>query len=75
MHVNSGNRISGVLRGRTRQSHFSFRILPTIPRDYLARRRMFRNISNVLMIVFLSLFIAGVIVYTSDPTFFSFLRH
>jgi len=36
---------------------------------------MFRNISNVLMIVFLSLLIAGVIVYTSDPTSFSFLRH
>jgi len=36
---------------------------------------MFRNISNVLMIVVLSLFIAGVIVYTSDPTSFSFLRH
>jgi hypothetical protein len=29
----------------------------------------------VLMIVMLSLFVAGVIVYTSDPTSFSFLRH
>jgi hypothetical protein len=36
---------------------------------------MFRNISNVLMIVVFSLFIAGVIVYTSGPTSFSFLRH
>jgi hypothetical protein len=30
--------------------------------------------SNVLLIVVLSLLIAGVIVYTSDPTSFSFLR-
>jgi hypothetical protein len=75
MNVNSGNRVSGAVRGRARHSHSSFHLLPTIPRDYLARRRMFRNISNVLMIVVLSLFIAGVIVYTSDPTSFSFLRH
>jgi len=36
---------------------------------------LIRHISNVLMIVMLSLFVAGVIVYTSDPTSFSFLRH
>ncbi len=40
---------------------------PNIPRDYLARRRYFRKISSVLMIVFLSLIVAGFIIYTSNP--------
>ena len=75
MNIHSGNRVSGTLRGRARHSRSYFHLLPTIPRDYLARRRMFRNISNVLMIVFLSLLIAGIIVYTSDPTSFSLFRH
>jgi hypothetical protein len=73
MNVNSGTK-----RSRTRsklQSNPLFRLLPTIPRDYLARRKLFRKISNVVMIVLFSLIIAGVIVYTSDPTSFSFLRH
>jgi hypothetical protein len=69
MNVDSGTRVRGRAHSR------SFHLLPTIPRDYLARRRLFRSISNVLMIVLLSLFVAGVIVYTSDPTSFSFLRH
>jgi len=74
MNVHSGNKVSGTLRAKARHSHRYQHVLPAIPRDYLARRRMFRTISNVLMIVLLSLFIAGVIVYTSDPTSFSFLR-
>jgi len=65
-HSGSGRRAS---RGRF------FRFLPSRRRDYLKRRRLFRHISSVLMIVMLSLFVAGVIVYTSDPTSFSFLRH
>jgi len=40
---------------------------PNVPRDYLARRRYFRKISNVLMIVLLSLIVAGFIIYTSNP--------
>jgi hypothetical protein len=40
---------------------------PAIPRDYFARRRMFRNITDGLMIVLLSLLVAGVIIYTSNP--------
>ncbi|HEU0367709.1 MAG TPA: hypothetical protein VFR42_00760 [Candidatus Acidoferrum sp.] len=72
MNAHSGHRANSAVRGKT---HHSFHFLPAIPRDYLARRRMFRNISNVLMIVLLSLIIAGVIIYTSDPNSFSFLRH
>jgi hypothetical protein len=74
MNINSGSRMTSGMRGRAHHSRSSFHFLPTIPRDYLARRRMFRTISNVLMIVLFSLVIAGVIVYTSDPTSFSFLR-
>jgi len=51
------------------------RFFPRRRHDYLTRRRLIRHISNVLMIVIISLFVAGVIVYTSDPTSFSFLRH
>ena len=67
MHSHSGSR-PRPSRGR------SFRFLPSRRRDYLTRRRLFRHISNVLMIVMLSLFVAGLIIYTSDPTSFSFLR-
>ena len=42
-----------------------------VPRDYLARRRYFRKISNVVMIVLLSLILAGLIIYTSNPGGFS----
>ena len=71
MNAHSVNRANSAVRGK---SHHSFHFLPAIPRDYLGRRRMFRNISNVLMIVLLSLIIAGVIIYTSDSNSFSFLR-
>jgi hypothetical protein len=70
MNVNSGTR----RRGKIQRSN-SFRFFSVIPRDYLARRELFRKISNVMMIVLFSLIIAGIIVYTSDPTSFSFLRH
>jgi len=73
MNVHSGVRQRGSVRQRMLGSKFSF--LPEIPRDYLARRKLFRTISNVLMIVLFSLAIAGVIVYTSDPSSFGFLRH
>jgi hypothetical protein len=42
-----------------------------IPRDYLERRRYFRKISNVLMIVLLSIIVAGFIIYTSNSGGFS----
>jgi hypothetical protein len=74
MNVNSGTKRSRT-RSKLQRSNPLFHLLPTIPHDYLARRKLFRNISNVVMIVLFSLIIAGVIVYTSDPTSFSFLRH
>jgi hypothetical protein len=73
--MNSGTRLRSSTRGRIPHSHSSFHVLPTIPRDYLARRKLFTNISNVLMIVLFSVLIAAIIIYTSDPTSFSFLRH
>ena len=51
---------------RTNHSRFQSRFLfghrwLAIPRDYLERRRYFRKISNVLMIVVLSIIVAGFI--------------
>jgi len=46
-------------------------LFPAIPRDYLARRRRIRNLTNFLLIAVLSLLLAGVIVYTSNPGSFS----
>ena len=74
MKVHSGAR-SRNPHGRHHHSRLTFLSLPTIPHDYLERRRFFRKVSSVLMIVIFSLFIAGVIVYSSDPSSFSFLRH
>ena len=53
---------------RTHNSHslFGYR-WPVLPRDYLHRRRMVRRISNVVMVVILSILVAGVIIYTSNP--------
>jgi hypothetical protein len=48
---------------------------PNIPRDYLSRRRYFRKISSVVMILLLSLILAGFIIYTSDPGGFSSAGH
>jgi hypothetical protein len=53
-------------RAHNSRSLFGYR-WPAIPRDYLLRRRMFRTISNVVMVVILSILLAGVIVYTSNP--------
>lgn len=62
----------------TRSSHsrtlFGHR-WPNIPRDYLSRRRYFRKISNVVMILLLSLILAGFIIYTSNPGGFSSAGH
>jgi len=43
------------------------------PKDYLARRKMFRKISGIVMTALFSLLVAGLIVYWSDPNF-TFLR-
>ena len=46
-------------------------IFPPMPRDYMLRRRRLRAISNVVVITFLSLLLAGAILYTSNPGAFS----
>jgi len=43
---------------------------PAVPRDYLMRRRMFRKISGIVMVLLLSLLVAGVIIYSSNPSGF-----
>ncbi len=56
---------------RTQQSRSFFtQIFRPIPRDYLARRRRYRTVSTTLMILVLSLLLAAVIVYTSNPSSF-----
>jgi hypothetical protein len=44
---------------------------PAVPRDYLARRRWSRKISTIVMIVVLSILVAGVIIYSSNPGSFT----
>ena len=45
--------------------------LPAVPRDYLMRRRMFRKISGIVMVILLSLLVAGAIIYSSNPSGFT----
>ena len=56
---------------RTHQSRSFFtQFFRPIPRDYLERRRWFRRLSTTLMILVLSVLLAAVIVYTSNPSGF-----
>jgi len=57
-------------RANSTLSHFvnQFRGLP---RDYIARRRMSRRITNIVMITVLSFFLSQIIVYASNPGAFS----
>lgn len=48
---------------------------PGLPREHFARRRMIRTIFEVVVIAILSIIVAGIIVYNSDPAGFSTLRH
>lgn len=54
----------------SRSSH-SWGIFPALPRDYIHRRRVMRRISNVIMVVLLSVALAYVIVHFSGPAAFS----
>ena len=56
-------------KSRQSRSFFS-QLFPPIPRDYLARRRWYRTFSTTLMIIVLSVLLAGFIVYTSNPSSF-----
>lgn len=48
------------------RSFFGYR-WPAMPRDYLLRRRMFRRISSIVLVAILSVLVAGLIIYTSNP--------
>lgn len=55
------------------QHEFRSPFSQSAPKDYLARRKMFRKISGIVMTALFSLLVAGLIVYWSDPNF-TFLR-
>jgi hypothetical protein len=57
-----------------RSSH-SWGIFPALPRDYIRRRRAIRRISNVVIVVLLSLAVAYAIVHISGPAPFSAPHH
>jgi hypothetical protein len=66
-------------RGRHRKpmlrfSH-SWGILPSLPRDFIRRRRVVRRISNVVIVVLLSAAVAYAIVHISGPAPFSAPHH
>jgi hypothetical protein len=60
--------------GSKAQHEFRFPFSQSAPQDYLARRKMFRKIFTVLMLVLFSLLAAGAIVYTSNPSGFEIVR-
>jgi len=60
------------MRTKAHHSRFFFGYrLPAVPRDYLLRRRMFRKISGIVVVILLSLLVAGVIIYSSNPSGFT----
>lgn len=52
---------------RMLHSSHSRGFLPSMPRDYLRRRRVIRRISNVVLVVLLSAAVAYAIVHVSGP--------
>lgn len=56
---------------RMLQPSHSRGFLPSMPRDYLRRRRAMRRISNVVMVLLLSAAVAYAIVHVSGPGAFS----
>jgi len=42
-------------------------IFPSLPRDYMRRRRAIRHISNIVLVILLSVALAYVIVHVSGP--------
>jgi len=64
-------RESGRSRKHMLHPSHSWGIFPTLPRDYIRRRRVMRRITNVVMVVLLSAAVAYVIVHFSGPAAFS----
>jgi len=50
-------------------------IFPALPRDYVHRRRAVRRISNVIIVILLSVAVAYAIVHVSGPAAFSAPHH
>ena len=57
-----------------RSSH-SWGIFPSLPRDYVRRRRAVRRISNVVLVILLSAALAYAIVHVSGPGGFTAPHH
>jgi ABC-type uncharacterized transport system permease subunit len=57
-----------------RSSH-SWSLFPALPRDYIRRRRVVRRISNVVIVILLSVAVAYAIVHISGPAPFSAPSH
>ena len=53
------------------RTYHSWGIFPSLPRDYIRRRRVIRRISNVVLVVLLSVAVAYAIVHISGPAAFS----
>ncbi|HWZ96248.1 MAG TPA: hypothetical protein VN025_00650 [Candidatus Dormibacteraeota bacterium] len=54
---------------------YTWGIFPSLPRDYIRRRRVIRRISNVVIVVLLSAAVAYGIVHMSGPAAFSIPHH
>ncbi len=61
-------------RHTMRSSHF-WGIFPSLPHDYVRRRRAVRRISNVVIVVLLSIAVAYAIVHFSGPAGFTAPHH
>ena len=48
------------------RSFLGYRLNP-VPHDYLARRRRVRQISSIIMTLILSIVVAAIIIYSSNP--------
>jgi len=62
-------------RRHTIRSSYSWGIFPTLPRDYVRRRRVIRRISNVVLVVLLSAALAYAIVHASGSGGFTAPHH
>lgn len=52
-------------------SRYNRGFFPSMPRDYIRRRRMMTRISNIVIIVVVSILVAYAIVHVSGPAPFS----
>ena len=55
------------MRTKAQRSRFSFARHFDVPHDYIARHRRSRKITSIILVAILSLAVAALIVYTSNP--------